>query len=185
MSLFRNLLDCFVNRNWGWAGVFFPTTRRLSVNTHPASVDMSRSGNFVAFITNSKEHGLPWEANSRLASQEISRFLCNLKIRYPVTFVFLTALTMFSSVGIAVGCGLDDRGVNIRVPVGSTIFTSPYRPDRLWGPPNLLSNRYPLAFSREWSGKAVKLTTHLQLVQSSKKRGSIHPLLHTSSWRSA
>jgi hypothetical protein len=25
-----------------------------------------------------------------------------------------------------------------RVPVGSKIFTSPYRPDRLWGPPNLL-----------------------------------------------
>jgi hypothetical protein len=26
----------------------------------------------------------------------------------------------------------------VRVPVGSKIFTSPYRPDRLWGPPNLL-----------------------------------------------
>jgi hypothetical protein len=43
-----------------------------------------------------------------------------------------------SSVGIATGYGLDDRGGGVRVPVGSRIFTSPYRPDRLWGPPNLL-----------------------------------------------
>jgi hypothetical protein len=34
-----------------------------------------------------------------------------------------------SSVGIATGYGLDDRGVGVRVPVGSKIFTSPYRPD--------------------------------------------------------
>jgi hypothetical protein len=29
-------------------------------------------------------------------------------------------------------------GAGVRVPVGSRIFTSPYRQDRLWGPPNLL-----------------------------------------------
>jgi hypothetical protein len=43
-----------------------------------------------------------------------------------------------SSVGIATGYGLDDREVGVRVPVGSRIFTFPCRPDRLWGPPNLL-----------------------------------------------
>jgi hypothetical protein len=44
-----------------------------------------------------------------------------------------------SSVGIATGYGLDERGgAGVRVPVGSKIFTSPYRPDRLWVPPNLL-----------------------------------------------
>jgi hypothetical protein len=31
----------------------------------------------------------------------------------------------------------------------------------------------------------MKLTTHLQLVLRSRKRGSIHPLSHTPSWRSA
>jgi hypothetical protein len=41
-----------------------------------------------------------------------------------------------SAVGIATGYGLDNREVGVRVPVGSRIFTSPYRPDRLWGPPN-------------------------------------------------
>jgi hypothetical protein len=46
-----------------------------------------------------------------------------------------------SSVGIATGYGLDDRGVGVRVPVGLRIF-SPRRPDRLWGPPSLLSKGY-------------------------------------------
>jgi hypothetical protein len=38
-----------------------------------------------------------------------------------------------SSVGIATAYGLDDREVGVRVPVGSWIFSSPRRPDRLWG----------------------------------------------------
>jgi hypothetical protein len=45
-------------------------------------------------------------------------------------------------VGIATGYGLDDRGVGVRVPVRSRIFSSPCRPDRLWDPPNLISNGY-------------------------------------------
>jgi hypothetical protein len=36
-----------------------------------------------------------------------------------------------SAVGIATGYGLDDRGVGVRVPVGSRIFSSPRRPDQL------------------------------------------------------
>jgi hypothetical protein len=47
-----------------------------------------------------------------------------------------------SVVGIATSYGLDDRGVGVRIPVRSRIFSSPDRPDRLWGPPNLLSNGY-------------------------------------------
>jgi hypothetical protein len=53
------------------------------------------------------------------------------------------------AVGIATGYGLDDRGVGVRVPVGS----SPRRPDGLWGPPNLVSNGYPRgkeAGARSW-----------------------------------
>jgi hypothetical protein len=48
-------------------------------------------------------------------------------------------------VGIAAGYVLDDRGVGVRVPVGSRILTSPYLPDRLWGAPNLLSNGHRAA----------------------------------------
>jgi hypothetical protein len=36
-----------------------------------------------------------------------------------------------SVVAIATSYGLDDRGVGVRVPVGSRIFSSPTRPDRL------------------------------------------------------
>jgi hypothetical protein len=52
-----------------------------------------------------------------------------------------------SAVGIATGYGLDDQGVRVRVPVGSRIFSSPSRPDRLWDPPNL-SNGYWGLFPR-------------------------------------
>jgi hypothetical protein len=49
---------------------------------------------------------------------------------------------------IATGYGLDDRGVGVRVPLGSRIFSSPRRPERLWVPPNLLSNGYRGPFLR-------------------------------------
>jgi hypothetical protein len=45
-----------------------------------------------------------------------------------------------SSVGIATGYGLDDRGVGVRVPLQSYIFISPALPGRFWGPPSLISN---------------------------------------------
>jgi hypothetical protein len=40
-----------------------------------------------------------------------------------------------SSFGIATGYEVDDRGVGVRVPVGSRIFSSS---DRFWGTRNLL-----------------------------------------------
>jgi hypothetical protein len=47
-----------------------------------------------------------------------------------------------SVVGIATAYWLYDAGVGVRVPVGSIIFSSQYRRNRLWGPPCLLSNEY-------------------------------------------
>jgi hypothetical protein len=44
--------------------------------------------------------------------------------------------------GIATSYGLDKRGVGVQVPVGSRIFSSPCHPNRLCGPPSLLSTGY-------------------------------------------
>jgi hypothetical protein len=58
------------------------------------------------------------------------------------TVFHYTSISLWLSreIGIATGYWLDDQGFGVRVPVGSRIFSSPRRPDRLWGPPNLLSN---------------------------------------------
>jgi hypothetical protein len=60
--------------------------------------------------------------------------------------VYLIGLNRDSAVCKATGYGLDDRGVGVRVSVGSRIFSTPRRPDGLWGPPNLLCNGYRRLF---------------------------------------
>jgi hypothetical protein len=42
----------------------------------------------------------------------------------------------------ATGNGLDDQADRVRVLVETIMFSSPNRPDRLWGPPSLLNNGY-------------------------------------------
>jgi hypothetical protein len=101
-------------------------------------------------------------------------------------FIFAgTNLFWVSAVGMVTDYELDDRGDGLQVPVGSRIFYSPRLTDRSWGPSSLLSDEYQGLFPREESDKGMKLTTHLQPVPRSRKRGSIHPLPHKSSWRSA
>jgi hypothetical protein len=54
--------------------------------------------------------------------------------------LFMLFLLLDSAVGIVTDYGLGDQGVRVWDLVGARIFTSPCHPDRLWGPPSLLSN---------------------------------------------
>jgi hypothetical protein len=70
------------------------------------------------------------------------------------------------------------------VPVGSTIFSSPRRPDLFWGHPV----SYPMSTEGYFPGGKAVTALSWQLTPTSaeiKKPWSIHPLSHTSSWRSA
>jgi hypothetical protein len=59
------------------------------------------------------------------ARRRATRYLCNTR-RFPQ---------------LALGYGLDERGSRVRFPEGGSEF-SPPRPERLWGPPSLLSDGY-------------------------------------------
>jgi hypothetical protein len=56
--------------------------------------------------------------------------------------------TANSAADIATDYGLDDRGVGVRVSVESRIFSSSHCPDRVWGPPNFVSNGHRGLFPR-------------------------------------
>jgi hypothetical protein len=78
-------------------------------------------------------------------------------------------------IGIAIGYGLDDWGVGVRVPVGSKIFLSACRPGRFWVPLNLLSNGYRglspwFKAAGAWSWLLTPACTEFKSVWS------IHPL---------
>jgi hypothetical protein len=89
---------------------------------------------------------------------------------------------------IATAHGLDDRRVGVRIPVGPRIFTSPYRPDAIWGPPIHLSNGHR-GLKRQWheadylppasAEVDLYIESHIRLHGEfliSKAKGQLYPL---------
>jgi hypothetical protein len=74
---------------------------------------------------------------------------------------------------------LHDRG---SIP-GRDSFSSLSRPDRLWGPPSLLSNRYQGVFSPRVIRQGREADHSSPANAEIKTRGAIHLFPHTSSWR--
>jgi hypothetical protein len=79
-------------------------------------------------ITSSRNprHSMPPEISSPHSQKLVHTFR-------PTFFKIHYNSGLLAAVGIASGYGLDDRGVAVRVPVASRIFSSPRRPDLLWG----------------------------------------------------
>jgi hypothetical protein len=98
------------------------------------------------------------ESNERLKKIYIyysdSNFYIIMKYSLYFAQVMCTNRSRGSVVGIATGYGLDDRGVGVRVPVESIIFSSPRHPDRYGVHPT----SYPVGtgFFLSWGGKATR-----------------------------
>jgi hypothetical protein len=77
-------------------------------------------------------------------------------------FVTCPHVSRVSSVSIVSGYGLDDRAIEVRSPAEDKLFfLYPLCPDRLWGPPSLLSNVYlGVLFPGAKRVPGVTLTTH-------------------------
>jgi hypothetical protein len=94
----------------------------------------------------------------------------------PLTFWNWYPVSRDSSIGIVTGCGLDDRAVGFRIPVGSRIFFSPRRPDLLSGPPSLLSNGHRELFPR---GKAAGAWSWALTSNYCRGQGNVYLCIHS------
>jgi hypothetical protein len=101
----------------------------------------------------------------------------NLK-SYTTDYEALHSAILSSSVGIATGNELDSPG---SIPNNVRFFSSPQRPDRLWGPPSLLYSGYRDCLS---GLKRQGREAHHSSPSSTKvkKGGAILPLFYMSSW---
>jgi hypothetical protein len=120
----------------------------------------------------------PWDFKSYLTCRKILRhgtFRLYLPAEIKVCYWILSPLKMYrqgpgSSDSIVSDYGLDDRAIGVRSPAGEKDFSIyPLCPDRLWGPPSLLSNGYRGVLSpSEKRGRGVALTTQPYLVPRSR-----------------
>jgi hypothetical protein len=143
----NEMLFCGYEANVFWTQWLGRLGHMLRAGWHPNnSIAMRKQLRFFSWP--------PWTEASDLISYWQTYFLPIPNLyRYMflfLCFMFITAepTSWDSVVGIATAYGLDDQGVEVLVPLGLSIFSSSRRPDRLWGPPNLLSKGYRELFPR-------------------------------------
>jgi hypothetical protein len=98
----------------------------------------------MSFCEHSVAQFAKWFSEAKIflieaAEKNEAQALCsiNLTVFEVIKHILKFYMSRDSIVGIATGYGLDDREVGVRVPIRSSIFSSPRCPDRLWGPPSL------------------------------------------------
>jgi hypothetical protein len=112
-------------------------------------------------------------SRGQILFQLLPRFLNALPAKEPLIcstplscreVIFLKTITRFqftvngggdSAVGIATGYWLDSRRVRVSGAAGTRLFSSPRRPDRLWGPSSLIQSVWGTL-----SGEGVKRPRH-------------------------
>jgi hypothetical protein len=89
-------------------------------------------------------------------ARHLDCYLSTPTVKTIFTSLHKSIRSRYRVVGIATGYGLDAQGIWVLDPMRARIFSSPHRPDRLWGPTDLLSNGHRGYFpgskaARAWS----------------------------------
>jgi hypothetical protein len=158
-----------------------PESSHDNINENPSSTQQNCSI-FVVFVKNSKT--------------TVKRAMCQCQVQNESCFYKQNGIqaklhkfpncslgneSRDSTVGIGTGYELNDQGVGVRVPVGQ----EENRLDLFCGPPSLLSKGIPGDLSPGVKQPGREADHSPPTSAEDKKRGSIYPLPHASSWRSA